>query len=375
MADPGLDPVPVTFVAGHGGVGGSELYLETLLSSLGSGWIDEVICLEHGPFVERLRGHGLDAEVIPTPARLGILPAALELRRALMRRAARVVHANGVKAALLCGLATLGTPKRVIWVKHDFSWDGPLTRAVALGSKQVVTVSPALTAGLGSRLGRRVHVVPAGIVVPAADPEEGRARLVELLGCSADDPIVTLVGRLQESKGQLELLEAAPRILARRPETRFCLVGGRHPHQPDHADVVTRRRRELGLERSVILAGQRSDAAALISGSDVLVVPSIPDSRGRAREGSPLVAIEALAVGTPVVGYAHGGIPDAVGEAGRLVTSGDRDELGDAILEVIESEDAREAMATRGRERAATRNSVAAMTTAMKRRYREAAAA
>ncbi len=123
------------------------------------------------------------------------------------------------------------------------------------------------------------------------------------------------------------------------------------------------------------LVGPRTDAAALIAAADVVAVPSIPDARGRAREGSPLVAIEALALGTPVVGYAHGGIPDAVGDAGRLVPPGDRAGLADAILEVIEHERLRETLVARGRERALERNSVPAMTAAMEERYREAAAA
>ncbi len=209
--------MPVTFVAGHGGIGGSELYLETLLAALGSAWIDGIVCLEDGPFVERLRDSGLDVEVVPTPARLGIVPAALALRRVLGHHGATVVHANGVKAALVSALATIGSAKRVVWVKHDFSWDGPLTRAIASRSQQVVTVSPALTASLGPRLGRRVHVVPAGIELAPVDRATARRRLLELAGCDPDVPVVVLVGRLQESKGQVELLEAAARIIARRP--------------------------------------------------------------------------------------------------------------------------------------------------------------
>ena len=77
---------------------------------------------------------------------------------------------------------------------------------------------------------------------------------------------------------------------------------------------------------------------------------------------------------TPVVNYAHGGLPEAVGAAGRLVDVGDRAGLRDAILEVLASDATRAEMVARGRERVARRNLPAVMAAAMKERYREAAA-
>ena len=56
----------------------------------------------------------------------------------------------------------------------------------------------------------------------------------------------------------------------------------------------------------------------LIAGSDVLVIPTV------AREGFGIVGLEALAVRTPVVCYAHGGLPEQIGECGVLVLPGDR---------------------------------------------------
>ncbi len=367
-------PVAVTFVAAEAGNGGSERYLEVLVSTLGADWVGRVLLLRQGPLEDRLGSLGHEVVVVPARGRAGILPAALELRRMFSRRAPELVHANGIKAALVASLATIGTATPIVWVKHDFSWDGPLARAIGLRSHQVVAVSSALTTTFRGRTAGRVHIVPAGIPPPEVDRGKAREQIVGLLGCAEDAAIVTLVGRLQESKGQLELLEIVPEILEREPRARFCFVGEDHPFQPDYGKALRARCEALGLRRSVTFAGHRDDAVRLIAGSDVVVLPSMPDDRGRGREGSPLVAIESLAVGTPVVGYAHGGIPDALGDAGRLVDAGDRAGLRDAILEVLANEATRDEMVARGRDRVARRNLPAVMAAAMKERYCEAAA-
>jgi glycosyltransferase involved in cell wall biosynthesis len=367
------DAVPVAFVAPKAGHGGSERYLEVLVASLGPRWVEAIVALEDGPLVGRLRGLGHEVTVLSARGRRGVLRGAVGLRRVLARHHAAVIHANGVKAALVAALAAPQSGPPILWSKHDFSWDGPLARAIGARSRQIVAVSGVLTTTFRGATARKVHIVPAGIPAPAVDRVAARSALAEAIGCPVEAPIVTLVGRLQASKGQLELLEAAPEILARLPDVRFCFVGEDHPFQPEYGRLVRERTEVLGLDSAVTFAGHRGDAVELIAGSDVTVLPSMPDDRGRGREGSPLVAIEALAVGTPVVGYDHGGIPDAVGDAGRLVPAGDRAGLRDAIVGLLENEALRAEMAARGRERVAERNAPAAMAAAMMDRYREAA--
>lgn len=84
---------------------------------------------------------------------------------------------------------------------------------------------------------------------------------------------------------------------------------------PEHAASLERRARDSGLGARVQLIGQRdhSQALALLGQSDALLVSSYT-------ENTPLVALEALALGVPIVGYAVGGVPDLVadGEAGLL---------------------------------------------------------
>lgn len=367
------EPVAVMFVSSHARLGGEENYLARLLEELGPEWVAGVVSLEDAPFVERLRAMNVPTEVIPTSARApGMLRSALRLRRALRRSRPQVVHANGVKAAVVCAVATFGTRFPLIWLKHDFSWDGRLARAVARRCDQVVGVSEAVTETFRGDTRRKVHVVHNGLPSLEVDREQGRRTMESLLG-SPDGEVVSLVGRIDPTKGHRELLAVLPDLIARRPGLRVAFIGAEHFPHLEFAEELRRELAERGLEGAVTFVGFREDAVELIAGSDLVVVPSTIDERGMGREGFPYVGLEAMAVGTPVVGYAHGGLPEMLGECGLLVPPGDRAALRHAILDVLESEEERDRLARCGRRRMQERFSLAGMVEAMKARYLEAA--
>jgi glycosyltransferase involved in cell wall biosynthesis len=357
--------VPVTFVSSHAQRGGAERYLELLVDELGPAWVREVVCLEDGPLVQRLGERGLPLAVIPTGARADVMRAAFRLRRRLARTPSAVVHANGVKAGLVAALATVGSRAPVIWVKHDFSWDGPLTRFVAARSAKVIGVSAAVLETFAPRNGK-FEVVHNAIPLAAHDAERARARLHTILGTTG--PVVVLVGRLDPIKGHRELIAAAPTVVERHPDVRFAFVGG---EDRSHAAVADELRREAG-ERFTFL-GHREDAVELLAGADVVVIPSVGDPRGFGREGFPYVGLEALSVGTPVVGYRDGGLPELVGECGRLVTPRDRSALAVEIVTLLEDTELRQRLAECGQRRAAERFSLERLVAAMQEHYQKAA--
>jgi glycosyltransferase involved in cell wall biosynthesis len=324
------EPVPVSFVSSHALLGGSERYLESLIEGLGPGWCRGVTCLENGPFVERLRSLGHRVDVLDGAGPAGVPRALPGLRRVLRDQRPRVVHANGVKAALACSLALRFTGLPIVWVKHDFSFDRTLARLVAHGCREVVGCSTAVVEIFRDREGSRVEVIPPGITVPEIDRGAARRAVADLLSCRPDDPVVAHVGRIDPPKGQLELLEAAPGVLERQPKTRFALLGGEEPGAGAYSGVLRTRARELGLETAVRFLGHRDDALRIMAGCDVLAIPSL------VREGLPTVAVEAMGIGTPVVGYARGALPETLGGCGTVVSPGDRTALGDAIVRLLQ---------------------------------------
>ncbi len=365
-------PVRVAFVSSHAQLGGSERYLELLLDQIGPEWVQRVMSLADGPFVARLRSCGHDVELLETPARLGMLPAAWRLRRRLLSRPPDVVHANGVKAALLAGHALLGTGIPVLWIKHDLYWDGPLARVVAARCRRVISVSSAAALTFGGRLGDRLAIVPNALPPLALEAGAGRELALELAG-APNAEVVALVGRLHRAKGQHEAVELAAELHPARPRLRWLLVGDEDRYQPWDAAALHARVEELGLHEVVRFTGYREDVLEVLSGCDAAIVPSGPDERGMGREGFGLAALEAMAVGTPVVGYADGGLPEVLGPCGLLAPAGDRRALGEALVRVLEESGLGERLAACARARVAERFRLSTLVATMRRHYAESA--
>lgn len=162
-------------------------------------------------------------------------------------------------------------------------------------------------------------------------------------------PRLVCVGRLHVEKGHLLLLEAAARLAAEGVRFEIVLVGD-GPLRP----VIEKEVRRLGLEGTVRLAGWMSaeQVRQAILASRALVLPSFA-------EGLPVVLMEALALGRPVIASALSGIPELVmpGTNGWLVPAGSVEALVPAMREALEAPPARlEAMGCAGAARVAERH-------------------
>jgi glycosyltransferase involved in cell wall biosynthesis len=352
-AIPAASSAAVMLVSSHARRGGSERYAETLAKALYGSWISETVCLEDGPLVESLRKGGGSVAVLQTgPRGVNVLASAWRLRALIRRSRPQVVHASGVKAALTCALATLFLDVALVWTKHDFSFDGNLARVVGSRCDRIIAVSRAVTTTFRSRTLARVRVIYNGIVLESPDREQARRGLRQALGVGPADPLVALVGRLDPHKGHLEALAAAPAVLERIPTARFVFVGPMDPAHPTYPETLRGRIADEGLEGSVFTLPYTDEVVELIAACDVLVVPSVADPDGRGPESFSLVALEALIVGTPVVAYEHGGLPELVGDCGRLVPPGERTQLADALIELLTDDDLREKLSRAGVARA-----------------------
>lgn len=254
---------------------------------------------------------------------------------------------NGTTVALLC--RALGGPP------FSFTTHGPeeFDRPLALGLDVKVQAS-AFAVGI-SEFGRSqirrwvpyeqwpmVHVVHCGL-----DPMFLKAEPVPI----PKVPRLVCVGRFAEQKGLPVLVEAAGLLKDRGVDFELTLVGG-GPLQAEVEAMVDR----LGLRDRVHLAGWRSNAEVrdFILNSRALVLPSFA-------EGLPVVLMEALALGRPVVSTWVAGIPELVrpGENGWLVPPSSPEALADALAEVLAAPVSRlEAMGRAGAALAADRHDV-----------------
>jgi hypothetical protein len=170
----------------------------------------------------------------------------------------------------------------------------------------------------------KLGVVRNGIHAPSVqvDPKEIRQQL----GLPASAKIILTVARLTEQKGHRYLLEAIPTLLQQEPDVFFLWVG----EGPLEAEL-RRQIQEQGLDQHVYLAGQRRDVPQLMAASDLFVLPSL-------FEGLPIVVLEAMAIGVPIVGTRICGTREAItdGVTGRLVEAKDAQALTGAIVAALQ---------------------------------------
>lgn len=167
----------------------------------------------------------------------------------------------------------------------------------------------------------KIGVVPSGLELEEYVRAEKAADRKEL--------VVAMVGRLEPVKGPGYFVEAAGVVLKEFPGARFMLVG-----DGSLKDILKRQVEELGIKDRVAFLGWRDDvtvgarhAVPLLSGIDVLALPSLNEAVGR-------IILEAACFGVPAVASRTGGVPEIIqdGLTGILVEPGNPRELAKGIM-------------------------------------------
>lgn len=166
----------------------------------------------------------------------------------------------------------------------------------------------------------KMHVVRCGLPfdrIPLKSP-------------ASENKTIICVGRLSPEKGQAGLLRAFAKVRSSHPELELRLVGD----GPERG-ALGALTKELGLSGAVTFAGRlpEEETLAEIARSDLLVLPSF-------MEGLPIVLMEAMAVGVPVIASRVAGIPELVedGASGLLFTPSNWDGLASAIERLLGDE-------------------------------------
>lgn len=159
------------------------------------------------------------------------------------------------------------------------------------------------------------------------------------LGVPEGNLLVGTTGRLTHIKGHRYLIEAARKIVDKRPDTTFVFLG-----DGELLNELKNMASRLGIEENVKFLGWRPDVAELMSAFDVFVLPSLNEGMGR-------VLVEAMALGKPIVASNVGGIPDLVidGKNGFLVPAADVETMAARIRELLDDPGKREEMGNTGR--------------------------
>jgi glycosyltransferase involved in cell wall biosynthesis len=355
-------------------IGGPTIHAVLLTAGLNGGRFRSVLVAgevqpEEGDMSDLANAHGVPLLRIPGLGRSIRLRddvrALWRLYCLLRRERPDVLHTHMAKAGTLARFAgwLAGVPVRV-HTYHGHVLDGyfsPLqSRLAALAermlarlSSAVVVVSPAVRHDLVERF----HIAPSEKTVvvslgfdlsPYLSSHRKDAILRRSLGLAADTPLVGIVGRMVPVKNHALFLEAAREVHRHRPQVHFVLVGGGEL-QPE----LRRLAEQLGLREVVHFVGWQRQMERVYPDLDALVLTS-------KNEGTPVVLIEAMACGVPVVATRVGGVPDVVehGRTGLLVPANDVEGVASAVLDLLEDRRQAQRLGRAGRESVRERFSV-----------------
>lgn len=160
----------------------------------------------------------------------------------------------------------------------------------------------------------RITVVPNGINTILFHPDNStRQYLRRLIGLRLDSIIIGMVARYDPMKGHSTFLQAAHLLHHNQYPAQFVLIGeGMSPDNPELWHLVC----HYDLEQHVHLLDKRRDVAQIISGFDIITLPSAFG------EGFPNVIGEAMACGVPCVVTDIGDSASIVGETGVVIPPG-----------------------------------------------------
>lgn len=256
--------------------------------------------------------------------------AARRIRDYALAAGIDVIHSHKYKTNLYAYLAVRGTELRLIstchnWVNTNLTLRayGVLDRFVLRGFDAVVGVSQSVLDQLGRPGRRRLECIPNGIDVArfqgTLSREEARARL----GLPAG-PLIGFVGRLSRLKDVPTLLRAFAALASPVPAV-LAIVG-----DGEERTALEREAQRLGIAGRTHFLGECSETFTAYRAFDLFVLPSL-------EEASPLVVLEAMAAGTPVVATRVGSIPEVLdeGRCGYLVPTGDAPGLAERMAAVL----------------------------------------
>jgi len=318
--------------------GGAEEHILTLLRGLDRGvFAPSLACT---PEVAEALEPDMPDDVQVTPLRLrkpSDTRAALELKRLISQDRAMVLHSHLFYSSLfaspigrLCRVPLIvETPHvREQWRK-GFKASYAVDRLFGLAVDVYIAVSEANARYLVESKGlppQKILTIHNGCDLKRFDPgHRPPDGMRESLGFAPDARLLMVMARLEPQKGHRVLLAAMALVRQRMPNVGLVCIGEGALRAELEAQAAA-----LGLLDCVRFVGQQTNIADWYALSDVTVLPSF-------YEGLPLVAIESLAAGRPVVATAVDGTPEVVvdGETGLIVPPGDSPSLAEAIVSIL----------------------------------------
>ena len=277
-----------------------------------------------------IRSNAITTAAFGAAAPLGLLSASM--KRAGVSRTIALTHGHEVWWAKVFPFHLL--LRRIGSTVDVVTYLGEFTRA-------------AISKGLSTPAQRAMVKIAPGIDIDHFVPTDAAA-LRNSLGL-ADKKVIVSVGRLVHRKGQDNLIEAMPEILASVPNAHLLLVG-EGPYRDHLQKLVT----QHGVEAAVTFIGrvQYKELPMYFCAGDIFAMPSRSRLMGLEVEGLGIVYLEASACGLPVLAGNSGGAPDAVvhNQTGLVVDGTDSKQIAAGAVQLLTDLESSQKMGAVGRQ-------------------------
>ena len=331
------------------GRGGAEQVLLTMLPELVRQGVAAEVAVQRAPLdlAADLRSLGIPVHVLPKRHKWALWGAARDLTRLALEREVQVIHAHLYFPTIIAGLAR--------WSKlfggttfasfHNLAYSGANAKGFKLAVRRVLAAAivrhgidqpQAVSQASANHFAETYGLENVAVVHNAIDLEKIKAP-------DADAPdknsaAIVLPGRLVPEKGHLDLI-AALRLL--KNSYSEVIFAGDGPLRMRLEEEI----RAAGLPIRITGQLEHSEMLATMAAARLVVIPS-------RYEGFGLTALEALALGRPVVASTAGGLPEVLGDLGQQVSPGVPYALAEALDAALIDPDWAHAQETAGPVRA-----------------------
>ena len=253
-----------------------------------------------------------------------------------------VLHTHGYKGNILFGAMPLWLRRfPLVATVHGWTWTGGISRMMVYEwldglclrrADAVVVVNEAMTSHSRLRAIRPhcLHTINNGIPQREAPGLDSRPKLPQpILDFIRQGTSIVALGRLSVEKGLDILLKAVAGLVQEGRDVRLVLVG-EGPLRGELQQLAE----QLGIDQRVLLPGFLADASRLLSYFNIFALPSLT-------EGLPMVVLEAMQAGLPIVASRVGGIPQVLdqGACGLLTPAGDVQAVRTALRDLMENKE------------------------------------
>ncbi len=295
-----------------------------------------VLCLrELGSYTKEVENMGIKVTLLPQSEKGTDYFSFLKIAKILKREKIDIIHTHNTQPFVEGSVGALLSPSVKTIIHTDHARNFPDKKRYMF-SEWLVSHFACWVVGVSDNTcqnlieyekisPQKVVTIPNGIDGSKFDIKIDKEKKKKELGLIGFDPIIGLGVRLAEQKGITYLLRAMPKVIEFFPNIAL-VIAGEGPLESDLKKEAT----ALGIKKNVHFVGPRLDMPELLKLFDLYVLPSL-------WEGLPMVLLEAMAAGCPIIATDVGGNAYAIkdGYNGTLIEPCNPPKLVEAMINLL----------------------------------------